>query len=260
MKVQRDGRSFTVDVTPDGAGLVSHAGAALVAGAASRLGFTAALSRGLAGLRRASRSPRSGPARSSNACWSECAGPPAAPRGAARERRAPRRMRAPATFAGRHRSSPPPAPAQAPWASRTASRAARGHRSPSQPSDPAPHQTPCCAPAGRSSGARSQPRARNATSTATPGAERRSQTGSPDRCTASPARCETLAGRGESTTPKRHDPPALCATASRLEAALGVDVDLVPAIDEPEQRARRRTTHLLTAASAGVGVRAAARA
>jgi hypothetical protein len=51
LKVQRDGRRFTVEVTPDGDGLVSHAGAALVAEAADRLGLTAALSRGLAGMR-----------------------------------------------------------------------------------------------------------------------------------------------------------------------------------------------------------------
>jgi DNA-binding transcriptional LysR family regulator len=29
LRVQRDGRGFTVEVTPDGEGLVSHAGAAL---------------------------------------------------------------------------------------------------------------------------------------------------------------------------------------------------------------------------------------
>ena len=51
MKVQRDGRRFTVDVTSDGDGLVSHAGAALVAEAADRLGLTRALSEGLAGMR-----------------------------------------------------------------------------------------------------------------------------------------------------------------------------------------------------------------
>ena len=51
MKVQRDGRSFTVDVMADGDGLVSHAGAALLAETADRLGLTRALSRGLAGMR-----------------------------------------------------------------------------------------------------------------------------------------------------------------------------------------------------------------
>jgi Transposase DDE domain group 1 len=51
LKVQRGGRDFTVDVTPDGEGLVSHAGAALLAEAADRLGLTAALSQGLVGMR-----------------------------------------------------------------------------------------------------------------------------------------------------------------------------------------------------------------
>ena len=51
MKVQRDGRRFTVEVTPDGDGLVSHAGAALLAEAADRLGLTRALLQGLAGVR-----------------------------------------------------------------------------------------------------------------------------------------------------------------------------------------------------------------
>jgi hypothetical protein len=49
--VQRDGRRFTVDVVPDGDGLVSHAGAALLAEAADRLGLTGALSRALAPMR-----------------------------------------------------------------------------------------------------------------------------------------------------------------------------------------------------------------
>lgn len=52
MKVQRDGRSFTVDVTADGEGLVSHAGSALLAGVADKTGLTTALSAGLAGTRR----------------------------------------------------------------------------------------------------------------------------------------------------------------------------------------------------------------
>src|SRR5918912_4586951 len=47
----RDGRSFTVDVVADGAGLVSHAGAALLAEVADRTGLTRELSRALAGLR-----------------------------------------------------------------------------------------------------------------------------------------------------------------------------------------------------------------
>ena len=51
MKVQRDGRRFTVDVAADGDSLVSHAGAALLAEAADRLGLTSELSRGLAAMR-----------------------------------------------------------------------------------------------------------------------------------------------------------------------------------------------------------------
>jgi hypothetical protein len=51
LKVQRDGRRFTVDVASDGEGLVSHAGAALLAEAADRLGLTRQLSRGLAAMR-----------------------------------------------------------------------------------------------------------------------------------------------------------------------------------------------------------------
>jgi hypothetical protein len=51
LRVQRDGRSFTVEVTPDGEGLVSHAGAALLGEAADRLGLTRALSVGLGGVR-----------------------------------------------------------------------------------------------------------------------------------------------------------------------------------------------------------------
>jgi len=51
MKVQRDGRSFTVDVTADGEGVVSHAGAALLAETADRIGLTDALSKGLASMR-----------------------------------------------------------------------------------------------------------------------------------------------------------------------------------------------------------------
>jgi DDE family transposase len=51
LKVQRDGRSFTVEVTSDGEGLISHAGAALLGEAADRLGLTRALSEGLAGMR-----------------------------------------------------------------------------------------------------------------------------------------------------------------------------------------------------------------
>jgi hypothetical protein len=51
LRVQRDERRFTVDVVPDGDGLVSHAGAALVAEAADRLGLTDALSGALAPMR-----------------------------------------------------------------------------------------------------------------------------------------------------------------------------------------------------------------
>src|SRR5680860_1590270 len=51
MKVQRNGREFTVEVTADGEGVVSHAGAALLAGTSDRVGLTRALSRGLAPMR-----------------------------------------------------------------------------------------------------------------------------------------------------------------------------------------------------------------
>ncbi len=52
MRVQRDGRLVTVTVTADGdENTVSHAGAALLAEAAERVGLTRALSSGLAGLR-----------------------------------------------------------------------------------------------------------------------------------------------------------------------------------------------------------------
>jgi hypothetical protein len=51
LKVQRDGRRFTVEVTADGEGLVSHAGAALLGEAADRLGLTKALSRAVGGVR-----------------------------------------------------------------------------------------------------------------------------------------------------------------------------------------------------------------
>ena len=51
MKVIRDGRSVTVEVTADGAGLVSHAGSALLAQVADKLGLTRALSVRLAVLK-----------------------------------------------------------------------------------------------------------------------------------------------------------------------------------------------------------------
>ena len=51
MKVQRDGRNFTVDVAADGEGLVSHAGAALLGEVADRVGLTREFSGALAGVR-----------------------------------------------------------------------------------------------------------------------------------------------------------------------------------------------------------------
>jgi hypothetical protein len=51
LKVTREGRNFTVDVASDGEGLVSHAGAALLAVSADRVGLTGALSMSLAGVR-----------------------------------------------------------------------------------------------------------------------------------------------------------------------------------------------------------------
>src|SRR4051795_7906975 len=47
----RDGRPVTVDVTADGAGLVSHTGSALLAQVADKLGLTKALSRRLSALK-----------------------------------------------------------------------------------------------------------------------------------------------------------------------------------------------------------------
>jgi len=51
LKVQRDGRNFTVEVSSDGDGLVSRAGSALLAQVADKLGLTRALSLRLAGLK-----------------------------------------------------------------------------------------------------------------------------------------------------------------------------------------------------------------
>ena len=51
MRVQRDGRPFTVEVTADGEGLVSHAGSALLSQVADKTGLTGALSRGLTAMR-----------------------------------------------------------------------------------------------------------------------------------------------------------------------------------------------------------------
>jgi Transposase DDE domain group 1 len=51
LKVMRDGRPVTVEVTADGAGLVSHAGSALLGQVADKLGLTRALSLRLAGIK-----------------------------------------------------------------------------------------------------------------------------------------------------------------------------------------------------------------
>jgi Transposase DDE domain group 1 len=51
LRVMRDGRPVTVEVTSDGAGLVSHAGTALVAQVADKVGLTSALSAQLAGIK-----------------------------------------------------------------------------------------------------------------------------------------------------------------------------------------------------------------
>jgi hypothetical protein len=51
LKVHRGGRSFTVDVAADGAGLVSHAGAGLLGEVADRVGLTRELSSALSGMR-----------------------------------------------------------------------------------------------------------------------------------------------------------------------------------------------------------------
>ena len=51
MKVMRDGRPVIVEVTADGAGLVSHAGSALLAQVADKLGLTKALSLRLAAIK-----------------------------------------------------------------------------------------------------------------------------------------------------------------------------------------------------------------
>jgi Transposase DDE domain group 1 len=55
LRVMRNGRLVTVDVMADGTGLVSHAGSALLAGVADRLGLTGALSRRLVGLKQRDR-------------------------------------------------------------------------------------------------------------------------------------------------------------------------------------------------------------
>jgi hypothetical protein len=51
LKVMRDGRPVTVEVTADGAGLVSHAGTALMAQVADKVGLTAGVSLGLAAVK-----------------------------------------------------------------------------------------------------------------------------------------------------------------------------------------------------------------
>jgi hypothetical protein len=51
LRVMRDGRPVTVEVTADGAGLVSHAGSALVAQVADRVGLTQGLSLRLAAVK-----------------------------------------------------------------------------------------------------------------------------------------------------------------------------------------------------------------
>jgi hypothetical protein len=51
LRVQRDGRDFTVDVTADGEGLLSHAGSALLAQVADKTGLTKALSSALVPMR-----------------------------------------------------------------------------------------------------------------------------------------------------------------------------------------------------------------
>ncbi len=61
MKVMRDGRSVTVEVTSDGAGLVSHAGTALLGRVADKLGLTRALSLRLAAVKQRRRGHDPGP-------------------------------------------------------------------------------------------------------------------------------------------------------------------------------------------------------
>jgi hypothetical protein len=52
LRVQRDGRSFKVDVVSDGEGLVSHVGSALLAEVAEKTGLRGALSLGLGDFKR----------------------------------------------------------------------------------------------------------------------------------------------------------------------------------------------------------------
>lgn len=51
MRVRHDDRDFTVDVTADGEGLVSHAGSALLAQVADKTGLTRALSLRLSSIK-----------------------------------------------------------------------------------------------------------------------------------------------------------------------------------------------------------------
>jgi len=51
LRVMRDGRQATVEVTADGTGLVSHAGSALLTQVADKVGLTRALSVGLGCLK-----------------------------------------------------------------------------------------------------------------------------------------------------------------------------------------------------------------
>ncbi|MEA2369607.1 MAG: hypothetical protein QOH12_1, partial [Solirubrobacteraceae bacterium] len=51
MRVRHEGRDLKVVVTSDGAGLVSHAGSALLGQVAEKVGLTRALSNGLAGMK-----------------------------------------------------------------------------------------------------------------------------------------------------------------------------------------------------------------
>jgi hypothetical protein len=51
LKVQCDGRDFTVEVAADGEGLVSHAGSALLTQVAEKTGLSEALSQRLAPMR-----------------------------------------------------------------------------------------------------------------------------------------------------------------------------------------------------------------
>jgi hypothetical protein len=66
LRVKRNGRDVKLVVRADGDGLVSHAGSALLAGLADRLGLTSGLDRALAGL--FERAPRHSP----GACCAIC--------------------------------------------------------------------------------------------------------------------------------------------------------------------------------------------